>query len=137
MAWLASEYGRRQFLTWLVRGAVRWYKDGRTLGALPAKLQTALDDYMGGPHIDKLLSRFVQEHCIQEEGAIVAKRAFHASFVQKMIVEFDYDAFHAAIKRLYPAFVATRKRLHRDYGQAEAFIGIRMKATTEGEVNTA
>ena len=38
MAWLESESGRQQFLTWLVRGAIRWYQSGRTLGALPAKL---------------------------------------------------------------------------------------------------
>lgn len=135
MTWLASESGKQQFLTWLVHGAIRWYNDGRTLGALPAKLQTALDDYLGGPHTDDLLSRFIQERCIQEVGAKQSKRSMYAAFVAfaKVVgASVQYDEFNSTMRRLRPQFVPDKRtRLPRDQGQESAFVGIKLACTAE------
>lgn len=135
MTWLASERGKQQFLTWLVQGAIRWYNDGRTLGALPAKLQTALDDYLGGPHLDDLLSHFVKAHCIEEIGAKLSKRNMYAAFVafaQGVGASVQYDEFNSTMRRLRPQFVPNKRtRLPRDQGQESAFVGIRLACNAE------
>ncbi|KAK9797049.1 hypothetical protein WJX73_007438 [Symbiochloris irregularis] len=112
MTWLASESSKQQFLTWLVHGAIRWYNDGRTLGALPAKLQTALDDYLGGPHTDALLSQFIQECCIQEIEAKESKRSMYAAFVafaKGFGASVQYDEFNSTMRRLRPHFVPDKR----------------------------
>ncbi|KAK9806460.1 hypothetical protein WJX73_009916 [Symbiochloris irregularis] len=139
MTWLASESGKQQFLTWLVRGAIRWYKDGRTLGALPAKLQTALDDYLGGPHTDALLSQFIQECCIQEIEAKQSKPSMYAAFVAfaGSRASVQYDEFNSTMKRLHSQFVPDKRtRLHREQGQKSAFVGIRLACNAEAGANS-
>ena len=132
MAWLESESGRQQFLTWLVRGAMRWYQNGQTLGDLPAKLQTALDDYLDQSHSNELLSRFVAECCIREEGAKESKQAVYAAYVafqreQGSGASMPYDDFNSGMRQLFPQFVPdNRTRLPRAQGQESAFVGIRL-----------
>ena len=141
MAWLESESGRQQFLTWLVQGAVRWYQNGRTLGALPSKLQTALDAYLDQSHNDGLLPRFIRERCMQEEGIKESRKAMHAAFVafeqeQGVGASTTYADFNLAMRQLYPQFVPDKRtRSHRDQGQEGLFVCFRLARTAQARAD--
>ena len=55
---LATPEVLEQFLSWMVRGAVAWYKEG--LGAKPAALSAAQEEYY---HENDPLSNFLKERC--------------------------------------------------------------------------
>ncbi|GAQ92547.1 hypothetical protein KFL_010450035 [Klebsormidium nitens] len=49
-----------QFLSWLVRGAVKFYAQGESIGAVPPSVQANLDTYLA---LNDKLQQFIDEHC--------------------------------------------------------------------------
>lgn len=71
---LATQDCQEQLLVWLVRGAVRWYRDG--LGKAPARMQTALQAYLDE---NDVLAQFLQEYCDVDPTAEVLVADFRAA----------------------------------------------------------
>lgn len=65
----------RQFLSWLVRGSVRWYAQG--LPETPPLLSASLNDYYAE---NDPLGEFIADQCVVEEGKRVSTTAFKARF---------------------------------------------------------
>ena len=65
----------QQMLTWLVRGAVAWYREG--LPTVPARMSEALNEYLAE---NDTLQSFLDEDCVKEEGAHVETKTFKAAY---------------------------------------------------------
>ena len=65
-----------QLLTWMVKGAVRWYQGG--LPQPPAKMQAALQEYL---EENDTVAKFIKEHCIVGRDHKVETRTFLETFV--------------------------------------------------------
>lgn len=72
---LSTPEARRQFLTWLVKGAVAWNQEG--LGAQPQLIKSAYEEYL---QENDAIGRFIKEHCVIEEGAFVNVTEFKEAF---------------------------------------------------------
>ncbi len=76
---LVSEEGKRQFLVWLVRGAVAWYQQPaeQGLGQKPAVARAAEEEYLAE---NDLLGDFIGAHCKKEAASRVKTADFRDSF---------------------------------------------------------
>jgi P4 family phage/plasmid primase-like protien len=72
---LSAPGARRQFLTWLVQGAVAWNQEG--LGEHPQLIKSAYEEYL---QENDAIGRFIKEHCIVDEGAFVSVTEFKEAF---------------------------------------------------------
>ena len=68
---LASPEVLEQFLSWIVRGAVAWYKEG--LGAKPAALSAAQEEYY---QENDIIGQFIRDHCETGQGFRVSPSTF-------------------------------------------------------------
>ena len=67
----------QQMLTWLVRGAVKWYEAGKKLPPPPSIMQQAKEEYI---EENDLLRQFIQEYCELGRGKEVETTAFKNAF---------------------------------------------------------
>eukprot|EP00891_Asterochloris_glomerata_P005824 jgi/Astpho2/5824/fgenesh1_pg.00080_%23_73_t len=74
---LSTPDAQQQLLTWLVRGAMEWYKKG--LGTQPLLMQECLKKYIAD---NDTLQQFIDECCEIKEGARVNAAAFKAEYMQ-------------------------------------------------------
>ena len=86
---LATSEVLEQFLAWMVRGAVAWYKDG--LGPRPAALSSAKEQY----YLEfDVIGRFVEEHC-----EIAAHLSVSTSAFKKALADFGIHRSSPVIKK--------------------------------------
>ncbi len=65
----------QQMLTWLVRGAIDWYREG--LPTVPDRMSGSLTEYL---QENDSLQAFIDEECTKVEGAHVETKVFKAAF---------------------------------------------------------
>lgn len=73
-----------EFLSWLARGAVRWYAQG--LPETPALLQASLQEYYQD---NDLLSQFIEEHCETSEDLKVSTTVFKTLLEQQQGIKIN------------------------------------------------
>lgn len=94
-----------QFLTWLVQGAVQWYK-GR-LGDKPQLLRDAERAYVGE---NDVLGSFIATHCKVGKAERVDTTEFREAFQRNMDTKISAPAMKSKME--IRGFPLERKRLH-------------------------
>lgn len=118
---LSTPEAKRQFLTWLVKGAVEWNRDG--LGPQPALLKSAYEEYL---QENDAIGRFIKEYCIVAENAFVGTTAFKEAL--NITSETQMDAKKIKEKMAARGFPYKHQRI--EGSMARVYQGLRLKADT-------
>jgi P4 family phage/plasmid primase-like protien len=116
---MTSEPVLEQFLVWLVRGAIDWYRLG-SFGPQPDLLNSAMQEYMME---NDLLGQFLSDFCIKDKKAVVETKAFRAEY--ESVMETTISSVTLVKSMRNRGFV--KKQIMKDATRGCFFVGIRMK----------
>ena len=113
---LAAPEVLEQFLAWMARGAVSWYKEG--LGAKPVALSAAQDDYY---QENDVLGKFITDFCTTGPDSRVFISTFQTAFTNKTGQAPGRDFTSKMQKRGFP-----NKKLTIDRISNKGYVGIKL-----------
>lgn len=99
-----------QFLTWLVKGSVNWYKNG-----LPTKSKLLIDAFNGYKEENDILAQFIKDKCVTNKDKSVSSSLFR----DRLMSEMNIKIFQ---KDLIP--LMDKKGFKYDPHKTRRFIGI-------------
>lgn len=110
---LLDDLRMEQFLTWLVKGSVKWYENG--LGKVPSLIDNAFKAYKKE---NDLLAQFIEEYCVINSNYRISATSFGETFR----IEKDVKITQKDLVKL----MKEKKFKYDTYG-ARTFKGIKMK----------